>query len=200
MRIGILGGTFDPIHLGHVTLAREAQQCAALDRLLLVPARIPPHKHAASASAEDRLEMCRLACRELPGVVVTDLELHRDGPSFTVDTLRELRRAEPEADLLLVLGWDAARLLPAWREPRQVLELAGLVLFRRPGVPGPSEEDLRAAGIDPERAELCDSDTPEVDATEIRRRAAAGEPLGGLVPPAVAAYIAEHRLYGSRIG
>lgn len=200
MRVGVLGGTFDPIHVGHVTLAREAQECAALDRLLLVPARLPPHKHAASASPEDRLEMCRLACRDLPDVVVTDLELRRDGPSFTVDTLRELRRTDPGAELLLVLGWDAARLLPAWREPRAVLELAELVLFRRPGVPGPDESDLRAVGIDPARAQLCESDTPEVDATEIRRRAAAGEPLAGLVPAAVAAYIAEHRLYGSRIG
>ena len=197
-RLGVLGGTFDPIHLGHVTLAREAVACAKLDRLLLVPAGIPPHKHAASASAGDRLEMCRLACADLPGVEVTDLELRRDGPSFTVDTLRSLHAEHPGAELCLVLGWDAARLLPAWREPQRVLELAALVLFRRPGVPGPSDDDLRAAGIDPARSVLCSTTIPEVDATEIRRRAAAGEPLDGLVPPAVGAYIADHGLYGSR--
>ncbi len=198
MRLGILGGTFDPIHVGHVTLAREATACAGLDRLLLVPARIPPHKAAASASPEDRLEMCRLACAELEGVEVSDLELRRGGPSFTVDTLEALQEREPGADLRLVLGWDAARLLPAWHRPKRVLELAGLVLFRRPGVPGPSTEDLRAAGIDPAAAVLCETRTPEVDATEIRRRAALGEPLDGLVPPAVARYIAAHGLYRSR--
>jgi nicotinate-nucleotide adenylyltransferase len=196
-RLGVLGGTFDPIHVGHVTLAREAIACAHLDRLLLLPASIPPHKHAASASADDRLEMCRLACAELPHVEVSDLELRRDGPSFTVDTLQALHDEEAGAELSLVLGWDAARLLPAWREPRRVLELAGLVLFRRPGVPGPTDDDLRAAGIDAARTVLCDVATPEVDATEIRRRAATGASLDGLVPPAVAAYIAAHGLYGS---
>jgi nicotinate-nucleotide adenylyltransferase len=197
-RLGILGGTFDPIHVGHVTLAREAQACAHLDRLLLVPARIPPHKHAASASAEDRLEMCRLATADLDGVEVTDLELLRDGPSYTVDTLEALHEEWPDAELLLVLGWDAARLLPAWRHPRRVLELARLVLFRRPGVPGPTPEDLAEAGIDSTRAEICRLATPEVDATEIRRRAAAGESLEDMVPPAVNAYIQAHGLYRSR--
>lgn len=196
-RLGVLGGTFDPIHLGHVTLAREALVCARLDRLLLVPAGIPPHKHAASAAAGDRLEMCRLACANLPDIEVSDVETRRDGPSFTVDTLRSLQAEQPDAELCLVLGWDAARLLPAWREPQRVLELASLVLFRRPGVPGPSDDDLRAAGIDPARAVLCATATPEVDATEIRRRAAAGEPLDGLVPPAVAGYIQAHGLYRS---
>jgi len=197
MRLGVLGGTFDPIHLGHVMLAREALSCASLDRLLLVPARIPPHKHAASAGPEDRLEMCRLACGDLAGVEVSDLELRRDGPSYTVDTLQSLTDQAPADELFLVLGWDAARLLPAWHEPRRVLELAALVLFRRPGVPGPSDADLHAAGIDPNRATLCDTRTPELDATEIRRRAAAGEPLEGLVPPAVAEYIEAHGLYRS---
>jgi nicotinate-nucleotide adenylyltransferase len=197
MRLGVLGGTFDPIHLGHLALARAALECARIDRLLLVPARIPPHKGAAHATAEDRLAMCRLAVAGAPAIEVSDLELGREGPSFTVDTLEALRERAPEADLHLVLGWDAARLLPAWHEPRRVLELARLVLFRRPGVPGPDEADLRAAGIDPDRATLCATHTPEVDATEIRRRALLREPLEGLVPPAVAAYISEHGLYGS---
>lgn len=199
MRLGILGGTFDPIHVGHVTIAREALGCAGLDRLLLVPARVPPHKHAASADAEDRLAMCRLAAADLPAVEVSDLELRRDGPSYTVDTLEALHDSRPDTELLLILGWDAARLLPAWRRPKRVLELARLVLFRRPGVAGPTDGDLTDLGIDPARVLLCEFETPEVDATEIRRRAALGESLAGLVPEPVAAYIGAHGLYRSRI-
>ena len=107
-RLGVLGGTFDPIHVGHLTLAKEALACAELDRLLLIPASVPPHKAAASAPAADRLAMCRLASAELRGVDVSDLEIRRDGPSYTVETLSELASANPGAELHLVLGWGLA--------------------------------------------------------------------------------------------
>lgn len=190
-----MGGTFDPVHVGHVALAQAAVGCAGLDRLVLVPARTPPHKEGAAAAAEDRLEMCRLAVAGLERLDVSDVEVRRPGRSYTVDTLRQLEAAEPGAELHLVLGWDAARLLPTWREPQEVLRMARLVLFRRPGVDGPSPPDLAAAGIDTARSTICSEATPEVDATEIRRRAELGESLDGLVAPAVARYIAERGLY-----
>lgn len=200
MKLGILGGTFDPIHVGHVAVARAALECLDLDRLLVVPARVPPHKAAASAEVSDRLEMCRLAVAELPRTEVVDIEVRRDGPSYTAETLEELSEANPGADLRLILGWDAARLLSEWHEPWRVLALARPAIFRRPGVPGPSGQDLESAGIDPERVTICDADTPDVDATDIRRRAAAGEDLAGLVPQAVADYIRARGLYAGAAG
>lgn len=200
MKIGILGGTFDPVHLGHVALGEAAIACAELDTLLVVPARTPPHKDPASAPAADRLVMCRLAFGGLERVEVSDAELRRAGKSYTVGTLAEIAAERPGADLHLVLGWDAARLLPSWHEPERVLELARLVLFPRPGVPGPGASDLAAAGIDPLRALICAERTPEIDATEVRRRAAAGQDLRGLVPDAVAEYIAERGLYRGERG
>lgn len=200
MRLGILGGTFDPAHRGHVALARAAIGCGELDRLLVIPARTPPHKDAAAAPAEDRLEMCRLAFFEVAQAEVSDLEIRRLGPSFTVDTLEAITRSDPAAELHLILGWDAARLLRGWHEPDRVLALARLIVFPRPGVPGPSAGDLGAAGIDPKRATVCAPGTPAVDATEVRRRAARGEPLTGLVPDAVAAYIVERGLYRGSAG
>lgn len=196
-RIGVLGGTFDPIHVGHLAVAREARSCLELDRLLIVPSRTPPHKAAAAAPAEDRLAMCRLAAGALPDTDVSDLEVRREGPSYTAETLAELSAANPAAELHLILGWDAARLLPQWREPGRVVELARLAIFRRPGVAGPAQAELQAAGIDPSRATICEAATPDVDATEVRRRVAAGRPLEGLVPASVAEYIRLHALYGS---
>ncbi|HEX6489207.1 MAG TPA: nicotinate-nucleotide adenylyltransferase [Candidatus Dormibacteraeota bacterium] len=200
MRLGVLGGTFDPIHVGHVAVARAALDCLDLDRLLVVPARVPPHKAAASAEVSDRLEMCRLAVADLPRTEVVDIEVRREGPSYTAETLEELSEANPGADLRLILGWDAARLLSEWHEPWRVLELARPAIFRRPGVAGPSGQDLESAGIDPERVTVCDADTPDVDATDIRRRAAAGENLAGLVPQPVADYIRDRGLYAGAAG
>lgn len=195
MRVGVVGGTFDPIHVGHLAVARAALECVPLDLVLLVPAALPPHRGAAEAPAADRLEMARLAAAGEPRLEVSDLELRRGGASYTVDTLEELRRIRPGDSLYLVLGWDAAREIRSWRRPERVLALATLVVVSRPHLPAPGEADLRAAGLDPERTVLCDARTPEVAATAIRDRVAAGEPLDGLVEPAVAAYIAGHGLY-----
>src|SRR5205807_6072650 len=109
VRVGVGGGTFDPIHLGHVAMAEAAADCAGLDRVLLRPASVPPHREAAAAPAEDRLAMTRIAVAGHPRLDVSDLELRRAGPSYTVDTLRTLGRKRPGDELYLVLGWDAAR-------------------------------------------------------------------------------------------
>jgi nicotinate-nucleotide adenylyltransferase len=196
MRMGIVGGTFDPIHLGHTALAEWAADCAGLDRVLLVPAGRPPHRGDAMAPAEDRLEMTRLATAGHPRLEVSDVELRRDGPSYTVDTLRELAREHPGAQLYLVLGWDAARELRSWREPDTVLRLARLVIVSRPGFPEPTEEDVRRAGIDPACVTLCGVGTPEIEATDIRRLLETGGSLDGMVDPAVEAYLRRKGLYG----
>jgi len=197
MKLGVVGGTFDPIHLGHVAMAEAGADCAGLDRVLLVPAGVPPHRGAATASAAERLAMVRIAAAGHPRLEVSDVELRRPGPSFTVDTLRALAAEHPGAELHLLLGWDAARELRSWRAPDEVLRLARLVVVSRPGYPAPAEPDLRAAGIDPGRVLLCDASTPDVESTDVRRLVEEGGSLAGLVDPAVEAYLRRHRLYAA---
>jgi nicotinate-nucleotide adenylyltransferase len=194
-RIGVLGGTFDPIHTGHVAAAEAAVECAQLDRVLFVPAGNPPHRPAAIAPAADRLEMAMLAVAGNARYAVSDLELHREGPSYTLDTLLELQRAHPDAELFLILGWDAARLFRSWHEPEKVRDLGTVVVIGRPGLEAPGVADLRAVGMDPARTVLCLRATPAVSASEIRRVVGAGNSIEGIVPPAVDAYIAAHHLY-----
>jgi nicotinate-nucleotide adenylyltransferase len=194
-KVGIVGGTFDPIHLGHIALAEGARDCAKLDRVLLIPAADPPHRGGAVASPQQRLEMSRLAVQEHPGLEVSDLELRRPGPSYTVDTLHELTGRLGGAELYMVLGWDAARELRSWREPDEVLRLARLLVVPRPGWDTPALERLEELGNGRDRIQLCPITTPEVDATRLRELAAEGASLSGLVAPAVERYIREHGLY-----
>jgi nicotinate-nucleotide adenylyltransferase len=192
VKTGLLGGTFDPIHNGHLAAAEVSLRCAQLDRVLLVPAGIPPHRAPAVAPAEDRLAMCRLAAGGAD-LDVWDVELRRQGPSYTVDTLEEFHRTWPDDEPYLILGWDAARDLPSWHDWRRVVALARLVVIGRPGQPPPAPAQLSAITTEP--VILCMEPTPDVNATEIRRRLETGESLTGLVPPEVENYIREHRLY-----
>jgi nicotinate-nucleotide adenylyltransferase len=198
VKVGVVGGTFDPIHLGHVAMAEAAADCAGLEQVLLLPAAVPPHKPGAVAPAADRLEMSRLAVRDHPRLAVSDLELRRPGPSYTVSTLEELGRERPDDELHLVLGWDAARQLASWRDPERVQQLARLVIVSRPGWTAPRAEDLRAAGIEPSRAILCDAPTPNIVATRIRQQVERGSGLEGLVDPKVEDYIRRHQLYSAQ--
>jgi len=197
MKLGVMGGTFDPIHLGHVAMAEAGADCAGLDRVLLIPASVPPHRAAATAPAGDRLAMVRLAAADHPRLEASDIELRRAGPSYTADTLRVLARERPGAELHLLLGWDAARELHAWHAPDEVLRLARPVVVSRPGYPVPTERDLAAAGIEPTWAILCDVRTPDVESTDVRRLVEYGSSLAGLVDPAVEAYLKRHRLYAA---
>jgi len=190
-----LGGTFDPIHNGHVALAEAAVECAGLDRVLLIPSSQPPHRPPARASIEDRLAMCRLAAAGHPRLEVSEIETRRAGPSYTLDTLQELHRQGSDDSLFLILGWDAARELSSWHRPAEVLALAAPVIVNRPGLEPPRDEDLRAAGLDPASAIVCPQRTPDARATEVRRLAAGGDELERLVPPAVADYIRKRGLY-----
>lgn len=197
MRVGIVGGTFDPIHLGHVAMAEGAADCVPLDRVLLVPVARPPHRGPAAAPARDRLEMTRIAVAGHPRLEVSDVEVRRPGPSYTVDTLRELASERPGDELHLVLGWDAARDIGAWRDPAEVMRLARLVVVPRPGLPPPRPGDLAAAGIDPERTLLCAVTTPDLESRDIRRMLGRGEGLAGLLHPGVEAYLRARRLYAA---
>ena len=191
----MLGGTFDPIHFGHLAAATAAIDCAELDRVIFVPSASPPHRPAAVAPAEQRLAMCRLAVEGEPRFEVTDVEVRRGGRSYTVDTLRELCRLHPDDNLFLILGWDAAKLFGSWHEPEQVAAQATLVIVARPRIEPPLAPEMKAAGIDPSRTVVCLHPTPDVSASALRRAVAASESIDGKVPPAVARYIAAHHLY-----
>jgi nicotinate-nucleotide adenylyltransferase len=194
-RLGLLGGTFDPVHVGHLAAAEAAIGCAKLDRVIFIPAATPPHRAPAVAPAEQRLEMCRLAIEGDARFAVSDVELKREGPSYTVDTLTELCRLHAGDELFLILGWDAARLFPTWRRPKEVRELASVVVVGRPGSDAPHEADLREVGLEGDGVVMCMEPTPDVSASEIRQAVAAGESIAGKVPAAVERYITTHRLY-----
>ena len=195
MRLGILGGTFDPIHTGHLAAGRAAVDCAHLDRVVFVPSALPPHRGVAAASAADRLAMTRLAIDGESRFEVSDVEVARGGLSYTSDTLGELHRSRPADELFLILGWDAARLFKTWHEPERVSELASIVIIARPGLKPPAQADLAAAGLGAARVINCVAHTPDVSASELRQALATGESLAGKLPPAVERYIATHRLY-----
>lgn len=195
MRIGILGGTFDPVHYGHIAAAGAAVECAQLDRVLFIPSAVPPHRAAAVAQAAQRLEMCRLAVDGREGFEVSDLEVRRGGRSYTFDTLAELKRENPRGDLWLILGWDAARLFSTWHEPEKVKDLASFVVVSRPQARAPSIDELNAAGLDDAQVVPCFRPTPDISGSALRRAILTGESVSGKVPEAVARYIATHHLY-----
>jgi len=197
VRLGILGGTFDPMHNGHLATAEAAIECAELDEVVFVPTGTPPHRPAAVASAAQRLEMCRLATAGDPRFAVSDVEVKRAGPSYTADTLLSLRGANPHAELFLILGWDAASFFRTWHRPDEVIALAPVVVVTRPGHEVPGTDALTAAGLQPGRVILCRHPTPAVSASAIRQAVSGGESIAGLVPEAVERYIASQRLYGA---
>ena len=195
MRVGVLGGTFDPIHRGHLDAAQAALNCAGLDRVLLVPTGRPPHRRGAVASADQRLEMCRLAVNGDPRFAVSDVEIRREGLSYTADTLQQLKHEHPSNELYLVLGWDAARLFTTWHQPDVVLRLASVIVVTRPGNAIPDAPALNDAGLDPASTVLCARPTPDISGSALRRAIAGGEPVGDRLPEAVERYIAKNHLY-----
>jgi nicotinate-nucleotide adenylyltransferase len=200
-RIGILGGTFNPPHIGHLVMAQEALDQLELDRVELMPVARPPHKEAADdPGGEARLELCRLAVAGDERFAVSTLEIERGGASYTADTLRELHARQPEHDLTFIVGGDMAHSLPAWREPEAVLSLACLAVAEREGV---RREDIAARLRDLHRGDrVVFFDMPRIDvsSSSIRRRVADGRPVRYLVPEGVADAIARHRLYRTAAG
>lgn len=202
VRVGLLGGSFNPPHNGHVQLARTAADRLGLDRVVLVPAGVAPHKTIESDPGSNvRLELCGIAVERLDRVEVSDIEVARPGPSWTVETLRAMKSAEPDVELVLLLGQDMAMSLESWREPEAIVKLAQVAWVARGEQ---NEAELRQAeqqvsdqvrelgGSEP----VCLAMPPvEVSSTQIRERVAAGEPITGLVPAGVEWVIAERGLY-----
>lgn len=197
-KVGILGGTFDPVHNGHLMIAREARGAAGLGCVLFVPAGTPPHKPARGiASPERRLAMVRLAIEGEAGFEASDLEVRSGGVGYTVDTLHRFRTQLPGARLHFIMGGDSLLALDQWRSPGELLQLASVVAVYRPGCPFEALERKRGELIGRFGGEivLAACDGLDVSSTGIRQRLAAGMPISGLVPPAVEAYIQRHGLY-----
>jgi nicotinate-nucleotide adenylyltransferase len=196
VRVGILGGTFNPPHLGHLVCAQEAYLQFELDLVTLMPARIPPHKPVEDEpGVEHRFELCRLAVSGDERMAVSDLETTRPGTSYTVDTLQELHKRDPDSELFLIVGGDVAAGLPQWREPKRVLELATLAVAKRSGT---SRSRVQRAldelgGV--AREQFFRMPRIGVSSTLVRRRVRAGQPIRYLVPEAVAGYIEREGLY-----
>ena len=197
MRIGILGGTFNPPHLGHLICAQEAYLQLELDRVTLIPARIPPHKRVEEEPGPDhRLELCRAAVGDDDRFDVSDVETAREGPSYTVDTLELLHSREPESELFLIVGGDIAAGLPRWRKPERVLSLATLAVAGRRGTSRAKVDEALSGLAGGERARFFHMPTIGVSSTVLRRRVRDREPIRYYVPDAVVSYIDHHRLYG----
>lgn len=187
------------MHIGHLICGQEALLQLGLDRVLLIPAGQAPHKPLEEdPGAEHRLELCRLAVADDPRFEVSDIEVRRAGPSYTVDTLAELNSSEPDSELFLIVGGDVAAGLPTWHEPERVLSLATLAVAKRRGTPRESIDSALAGLQGGERTEFFRMPGIEVSSTEIRHRVQEQEPIRYLVPDRVASYIDEHRLYGGR--
>ncbi len=196
MRVGILGGTFNPPHVGHLVCAQEAYLQLELSQVILMPARTPPHKPLDhEPGAEHRLELCRAAIDGDDRFTVSDLEMTRDGPSYTVDTLQALTRRAPDSELFMIVGGDVAAGLPSWHEPEQVLSLATLAVAKRRGTARARVEQALQSVAGGERAVFFRMPRIAISSTLVRRRVRHGEPIKYLVPDAVADYIERHRLY-----
>lgn len=197
MRIGVYGGTFDPVHFGHLLLAEQCREQLALDEVWFVPAATPPHKPNADISeGKHRLNMLKLAVSGHPAFVVSDRELRRGGKSYTVDTLTEIQQEDPSRELVLLIGGDSLADLPTWRETGRILQLATVVAVNRGRTPLDVEPVVAALG-EAARSRLQVLPMPAVDlsASDLRRRLAAGHSVRFMTPRAVERYALEHHLY-----
>lgn len=196
--VGIFGGTFDPIHLGHLALANGVLHQVGLDRVLFLPNRQPPHKNGVRVTpAEHRAAMVRLAIADNPRFGYSDLELRRVGASYTIDTVRELQAIYPDWRMAFLVGMDSLLDITSWREYQALLGLIDLVVVNRPGFPAEKGEAMLAE-LGPElsgRIRMVQIPGVAVASRELRRLAGEGYPLRYLVPDAVERYLLEHRLY-----
>jgi nicotinate-nucleotide adenylyltransferase len=210
-RIGFLGGTLDPIHLGHLETARAARAALRLDRVEIVPTRIPPHRRLQpSASPFHRFAMAALAVNGVDGITVSDMELAAPGPSYTADTLTRLHDAGLSASqIFFIVGADAFAEIETWARYPEVVDLAHFIVISRPGYPltalperlpalaARMTREVNPSDVPETAIFLVEAETPDVSSTEVRRRIARREPLTGLVAPVVEAHIVQHGLYGS---
>ena len=198
MRIGVLGSAFNPPHLGHLVLAQEARAQLGLERVLLMPTGVAPHKRIAEdPGAEVRAEMARLAAGAGEGLEVSEIELRREGPSYAWRTLEALEEERPGVDLVWLMGADAALALESWAEPRRVVGLARLGIAPRTGIARADvDEVLGRLGVDGDGAVAVEMPAIEVSSSAIRARVRDGRPIRYLVPDPVIGLIEERGLYG----
>lgn len=189
MKTGILGGTFDPIHLGHLRAAESAREALQLDKVVFVPARVPPHRRDAVSPSLDRFAMVALATSGHPAFSASDIELRREGPSYTVDTVGEWLEHNPDDSVVVIVGSDTFPDMATWRDPEKLFALCRVAVVNRPG-----EERGELAGAPPGTERVAGPGLP-ISATLVRRRAAAGQSVRYLVPDGVAEYIAKRGLY-----
>lgn len=200
MKLGVYGGTFNPVHLGHLHILREFIRRLSLDRVLMIPTGVPPHKQAPDlAPGEDRVQMCRLAAREIreAEIIVSEAEISRTGKSFTADTLMEIHREHREDQLFFLMGEDMFLTLHKWYHPEEICRLAVLCASPR-STDGMEKMGLQAAALEKSFGARCRlEDIPYLpdSSTQVRALAREGKDISSLVPEAVARYIEEHQIY-----
>ncbi|MDA7977214.1 MAG: nicotinate-nucleotide adenylyltransferase [Pirellulales bacterium] len=191
MRVGIFGGSFDPVHFGHLFLAEYCLEACELDQILFVPAGQPPHKSNRLTAGAHRLTMLKLAIADHPGFAISEVELNRAGPSYSVDTLEQLARDLPSAEMFLLLGADMLQDFPNWRQPQRICELAKLAVVFRDGMTKLDWSVLDSVASSARRREFVSVAMPRMDisSTEIRRRVVGGQSIRYRTPAAVIDYI-----------
>jgi nicotinate-nucleotide adenylyltransferase len=203
--ICLFGGTFDPVHYGHLKPLEELQQTLVADAVHILPASVPPHRPAPQASSQQRVEMLELALRDYPGFFLDTRELERSGPSWTVLTLQSFRQQYPDDSLCLVMGSDAFADLPTWYHWQEILQLAHIIVIERAGMEADTRPDWATDYLVEDVASLryrkCSSimhvslKGVDVSATDIRQRLATGQDVRGMLPDEVITYISQNRLY-----
>lgn len=190
-KIGILGGTFDPPHFGHLLIAEQALEACALDEIWFMPTKIPPHKQGSNlCSDEERIEMVSKAIQDNPSFHLMLIEFEREGPSYTIDTIRELKLKYNDSDFYFIIGGDMIEYLPKWKEIDQLMSLVTFVGVKRPGHPYTSSYS--------DNVILIDAPQLEISSTEIRDRLLSGRSVRYLLPDKIIHYIKEKNIYGSR--
>jgi nicotinate-nucleotide adenylyltransferase len=193
--IGLIGGTFDPIHIGHLVIAERAMEQLGLDGVIFLPAGVPPHKQDEThTEARHRLAMTRLATGDREGFTVSDRDIRPDRPSFTVDLLRDLKADNPDANLTFIIGADSLRDFPTWHEPEGIVRIATLAVAGRPDVDTPESAFERVVGL---KEAVVKIDVPllDISGTDLRERLKQGRSIRYLVPDVVLAYIEEHQIF-----
>jgi len=197
MPVLVFGGTFDPVHNGHLAIARQARAATGASAVWFVPAALAPLRDRPQATPDERLDLLQAACAESheAGMAVLDIAIRRGGVSYTADVMDELRAGHPDLDLAVLVGADAARTIDRWHRAGDLLRGERFVIANRTGVPPLEPAEVIRLGYAPSRTTVVTIDSPDISASDVRDRCARGEPLGGLVPQVVASLIAAKGMY-----
>ena len=195
MRLGLFGGTFDPIHLGHLVLAEQCREACGLDRVWFVVAGAPPHKPGDRTAVAHRLEMARIAVAGHPAFEISEIETGRPGPHYSFETLEAIHRDRPGDELFFLIGADSLADLPTWRQPERIAQLATIVVANRPGIDPAATANLPDFGPDAEPLTAVPIPPIGIASSDIRRRLAEGRSIRYMVPRGVEAYIGAQAIY-----